>query len=345
MCPEYETLTDEHTYRAAGVDIDAGERFAGRLKALVSQTHGPEVLGGVGGFGALYRLGEYRDPVLVSSTDGVGTKLRLAALTGRYDAIGEDLVNACVNDVIVSGARPLFFLDYIAVGRLDPETLEPLVRGMVRACEESACALIGGETAEMPGLYEEGGLDVAGFAVGVVEREDILGASRVNEGDLLLGLPSNGLHTNGYSLVRHALGLDEDPSPLYEQHDSLEGTLGDALMMPHRSYTGALSRVRGLVNAAAHVTGGGLPGNVPRVLPDGLAARFDTSAWRPPAVFTLLQEITNVPHEEMYRVFNMGLGMVIVCDRSGAGRVTDAVPEASVVGEVVPATDGRRVII
>ena len=345
MCPEYETLTDEHTYRAAGVDIDAGERFADRLKALVSPTHGPEVLGGVGGFGALYRLGEYRDPVLVSSTDGVGTKLRLAALTGRYDAIGEDLVNACVNDVIVSGARPLFFLDYIAVGRLDPETLEPLVRGMVRACDESACALIGGETAEMPGLYDEGGLDVAGFAVGVVEREDVLGASRVNRGDLLLGLPSNGLHTNGYSLVRHALGLDEDPSPLYERHDSLDGTLGDALMRPHRSYTGALSRARGLVNAASHVTGGGLPGNVPRVLPDGLAARFDTSAWQPPAVFTLLQETTTVPREEMYRVFNMGLGMVIVCDRSRAGRVVNAVPEASVVGEVVPATDGRRVII
>ena len=263
MCPEYETLTDEHTYRAAGVDIDAGERFGARLKALVSPTYGPEVLGGVGGFGALYRLGEYRDPVLVSSTDGVGTKLRLAALMGRYDAIGEDLVNACVNDVIVSGARPLFFLDYIAVGRLDPETLEPLVRGMVRACEESACALIGGETAEMPGLYEEGGLDVAGFAVGVVEREDILGASRVNQGDLLLGLPSSGLHTNGYSLVRHALGLDEDPSPLYERHDSLGGTLGDALMRPHRSYTGALSRVRGLVNAAAHVTGGGCRGMSP----------------------------------------------------------------------------------
>ena len=345
MCPEYETLTDEHTYRAAGVDIDAGERFADRLKALVSPTHGPEVLGGVGGFGALYRLGEYRDPVLVSSTDGVGTKLRLAALTGRYDAIGEDLVNACVNDVIVSGARPLFFLDYIAVGKLDPEALEPLVRGMVRACEESACALIGGETAEMPGLYDEGGLDVAGFAVGVVEREDVLGASRVNRGDLLLGLPSNGLHTNGYSLVRHALGLDEDPSPLYERHDSLDGTLGDALMRPHRSYTGALSRARGLVNAAAHITGGGLPGNVPRVLPDGLAARFDTSAWQPPAVFTLLQETTTVPREEMYRVFNMGLGMVIVCDRSRAGRVVNAVPEASVVGEVVPATDGRRVII
>ena len=316
-----------------------------RLKALVSPTYGPEVLGGVGGFGALYRLGEYRDPVLVSSTDGVGTKLRLAALTGRYDAIGEDLVNACVNDVIVSGATPLFFLDYIAVGRLDPETLEPLVRGMVRACHESACALIGGETAEMPGLYEEDGLDVAGFAVGVVERDDILGASRVNEGDLLLGLPSNGLHTNGYSLVRHALGLDEDPSPLYERHDSLDGTLGDALMRPHRSYTGALSRARGLVNAAAHVTGGGLPGNVPRVLPDGLAARFDTSAWQPPAVFTLLQETTNVPREEMYRVFNMGLGMVIVCNRSRVGRVVDALPEASVVGEVVPATDGRRVII
>jgi phosphoribosylformylglycinamidine cyclo-ligase len=335
----------EHTYKAAGVDIDAADRFTNKLKAIVSPTHGPEVLGGVGAFGAMYQLNGYREPVLVSSTDGVGTKLRLAQLMGRYDTIGEDLVNACVNDVIVSGARPLFFLDYIAVGKLDPDALEPVVQGMARACEESGCALIGGETAEMPGLYDEGELDMAGFAVGVVEKSDILGASRVEEGNLLIGVPSNGLHTNGYSLVRHALGLDVDPSPLSEHYSALGGTLGEALLKPHRSYTETLRPVRTLVNAVAHVTGGGLPGNVPRVLPDGLAARFDTSAWQVPLVFTVLQEITNVSSEEMYRVFNMGLGMVVVCDETQAGELVATVPEAGVVGKVVPATDDRRVII
>lgn len=342
--PEAGALT-EHTYKAAGVDIDAADRFTNKLKAIVSPTHGPEVLGGVGAFGAMYHLTGYREPVLVSSTDGVGTKLRLAQLMGRYDTIGEDLVNACVNDVIVSGARPLFFLDYIAVGKLDPDALEPVVQGMARACEESGCAMIGGETAEMPGLYGEGDLDMAGFVVGVVEKGDILGASRVSEGDLLIGVPSNGLHTNGYSLVRHALGLEDDPSPLSEHHPSLGGTLGEALLKPHRSYAGTLKPALRLANAIAHITGGGLPGNVPRVLPDGLAARFDASAWQAPPVFTVLQEITNVSRDEMYRVFNMGLGMVIVCDKARAADVIAAIPEAGVVGEVVSATDDRRVII
>ena len=315
------------------------------LRATVSATHGPEVLGGIGAFGGMYELAHYREPVLVSSTDGVGTKLKLAQLMDRYDTIGEDLVNACVNDVIISGAQPLFFLDYIAVGRLNPEELEPVVTGMVRACKQSGCALIGGETAEMPGLYDPGELDMAGFAVGVVEKEEILGASRVEQGDLLIGVPSNGLHTNGYSLVRHTLGLADDPSPLYEHYVSLDGTLGEALLRPHRSYTGALKSVFGLVNAIAHLTGGGLPANVSRVLPDGLAARFDTSTWQVPPVFTVLQEITHVSREEMFKVFNMGLGMVIVCDKARTGEVMVDVLGAEIVGEVVQATDNLRVIL
>ena len=237
----------EHTYEAAGVSLDAAQRVKERIKAIVTPTHGREVMGGVGAFGAMYRLSGYKEPVLVSSTDGVGTKLKVAAMLDRCDGIGEDLVNACVNDVIVSGARPLFFLDYLAVGKLDPGLVEVLLAGMARACKEADCALIGGETAQMPGLYAEGDFDLAGFVVGVVEKSAILDSSTVADGDLLVGVPSNGLHTNGYSLVRHALGLDEDPSPLREYHEELGETLGEALLRPHRSYYAALRPVMPLL--------------------------------------------------------------------------------------------------
>ena len=335
----------QHTYRAAGVDLELAQDIKRRIQSIVTPTHGPEVLASDGAFGAMYELAGYSNPVLVSSTDGVGTKLKLVSLMDRYGTIGEDLVNACVNDVVVCGAKPLFFLDYIAVGELVPKVAEQLVQSMAGACQELGCALIGGETAQMPGVYADGDLDLAGFAVGVVEKSALLRPGSVQEGDVLLGLPSNGLHTNGYSLVRHSLGLDDDPAPLMEFHPELGQTLGDALLTPHRSYYQAVRPAFPLLSAMAHITGGGLPENVPRALPEGLAARLDTTSWPGPPIFTLLQEMTNIDRDEMYRVFNMGLGMVLVCDRSRAGDVMSAVPEAVVVGEVVAETDGRRVVL
>ena len=335
----------EHTYKMAGVDRDVAEDLKRRFASLAAETHGPHVLGGIGGFGALYELGSYREPVLVSSTDGVGTKLKIAAELNRYGGLGEDLVNACINDVIVCGARPLFFLDYLAMGTLEPEVAELLVAGMARACEEVGCALIGGETAELPGVYQDGDFDMAGFAVGVVEKSALLDGAGIREGDVLIGLPSNGLHTNGYSLMRHVLGLDEDPSPLHVYHPELEGTLGEALLTPHRSYYTSVRPILGLAKGIAHVTGGGLMDNVPRVLPEGLAARFDTAAWELPPVFTLIQEQSNIDRNEMYRVFNMGLGMVLICGPDTAAEVTALVEGATVVGEVVPQHGEDRVTL
>ena len=335
----------ELTYRSAGVDLDVGREVKRRIKSIVARTHGPQVLGGVGGFGAMYQLSGYREPVLVSSTDGVGTKIKLGIAMGRYEGLGEDVVNQSVNDVIVCGARPLFFLDYIATGKMNPNTVEALVRGMVRACEAAECALIGGETAEMPGMYGEQEFDLAGFVVGVVERDAILDSCNVVEGDLLLGLPSSGLHTNGYSLVRRILGLDNDPSPLWEYHSRLGRTLGEALLVPHRSYYTLLRSVMSLVKGVAHITGGGLVKNVPRALPAGLGARFDSTAWEVPLLFSILQERGNVARDEMYRVFNMGLGMVLVCDGSRASEIMSLVPEARVVGEVTAGMNEPRVVL
>ena len=337
--------TVEHTYRASGVDQDAAQGVKDRIAAIVARTHGPEVLAGMGAFGAMYALGGCREPVLVSSTDGVGTKLKIASAIGRFDTLGEDLVNLCVNDIIVSGARPLFFLDYIAVGEMDEEVIAALVGGMARACGEAGCALIGGETAQMPGVYRDGELDLAGFIVGVVEKSNIKDLSAVREGDVLVGLPSNGLHTNGYSLVRHVLDLDDDPTPLGEFHQELGGTLGEALLAPHRSYHRELEAVFPLVKSAAHITGGGLPENVPRALPEGLGATFDARAWERPPIFSVLQEMSDIPRDEMYRVFNMGLGMVLVCERGAVAEVTALAPGALVVGEVAPSGGTERVVI
>ncbi|MCY4581093.1 MAG: phosphoribosylformylglycinamidine cyclo-ligase, partial [Chloroflexi bacterium] len=309
--------------------------------------HGPQVLGGVGGFGALYRLGGYNDPVLVSSTDGVGTKLKLAIMMDRYDTIGEDLVNACINDIIVCGAEPLFFLDYLAVGVLESDVVESLIAGMARACEQAGCALIGGETAQMPGLYADGDFDMAGFVVGAVERDAILDGSDIAPGDAIIGIPSNGLHTNGYSLVRHAFGLDDNPTPLQEVVPELgEGvTIGDALLMPHPSYVDAVRPVLPMIKGMAHITGGGIVENMPRILPEGTAARFDSSAWRVPPIFTLLQERAAISREEMYRVFNMGIGMALVCDATEVDGVLASVPNADLVGTVTGDANGERVSV
>ena len=332
------------TYTAAGVDLDAAQDVKRSIASIAARTHGPQVLGGVGGFGALYRLAGYDEPVLVSSTDGVGTKLKLAIAMERYGVIGEDVVNACVNDVAATGAKPLFFLDYLALGELRPGVVEALVEGMARACEVNGCALIGGETAQMPGMYTTGEFDVAGFVVGAAERRELLDPARVREGDVLMGLPSNGLHTNGYSLVRYALGLDDDPAPLWEHHAELGETLGDALLAPHPPYFPAVSRALPHLKAAAHVTGGGLVENVPRALPEGLAARIDRSTWTAPPIFGVLRQMCEIDEAEMFRVFNMGVGMVLVCERSRANEVAALAPGALPIGSVIRDTGRGRVV-
>ncbi len=323
------------TYLAAGVDQGAARRAKERIKKLASMTLGPEVIGGVGFFGGMYQLQGYRQPVLVSSTDSPGTKLKLATLMDRFDTVGIDVVNHCVNDVFTTGARPIFFLDYLGVGRLLPEREEALVRGVAEACRAVGCSLIGGETAQLPGIYPEDGFDLAGFAVGVVERDAVLDGSSIAQGDVLLAIPSNGLHTNGYSLARRVFRVEEDPSVLGRRHDELGTTLGEALLEPHRCYYPLLEPVLPLIKGMAHITGGGLPENVPRILPESLGARFDVSAWDVPPIFDLIREAGRVETDEMLRVFNMGVGMVLACDPSQVDEARRLVPEARVVGEVV----------
>jgi phosphoribosylformylglycinamidine cyclo-ligase len=302
-------------YREAGVDISAADAAKARIKALARGTFNPGVLSEIGSFGGLFRpdLGRYREPVLVASTDGVGTKIQVARAMDVHDTVGYDLVAHCVNDILVQGATPLFFLDYIALGTMDPDRVERIVAGFARGCAEFGCPLLGGETAEMPGTYAPGDYDLAGFIVGIVERERALTGSGVREGDVLLGLPSSGLHTNGYSLARKAL-FDAGGLDVRTRLPELGATVGEALLAPHRSYLAALEPLleRGKVRALAHITGGGFPGNLPRVLPGGLGARVRTSAWEVPALFRLIQKTGGVPADEMYRTFNMGVGMVVM---------------------------------
>ena len=331
------------TYRDAGVDRAAAERAVERIKAHAAATHGPEVLGGVGGFGGLFELAGYRRPVLVSGTDNVGTKLKVALAMGRFEGLGRDVVNACVNDVIVCGAKPLFFLDYIATGRLDADLAEEIVRGVAAACVENGCALIGGETSELPGLFAPGEFDLSGFAVGVVEKGDVIDGSTIRPGDALVGLPSSGLHTNGFSLVRRIFGIDDDPRALREHAPSLGTALGDALLTPHRAYYPLVAPVLPQIKGMAHITGGGFEGNVGRCLPRGVAARIDAAAWDVPPIFRLVQERGQVEDAEMYQVFNMGIGMVLVVAPESVAAVQAAVPEACVVGEVVKGDGGPTV--
>lgn len=309
------------TYRDAGVDIDAGDALVDRIKPFARKTMRPEVLGGIGGFGALFELPKkYRDPVLVSGTDGVGTKLKLAFSLDRHNTVGIDLVAMSVNDILVQGAEPLFFLDYFACGRLSLDTAASVIEGVAKGCEISGCALIGGETAEMPGMYPDGEYDLAGFAVGAVEREHILDGTRVSEGDVLLGLASSGFHSNGYSLVRKVLEYACGCLSL-SALDSVrigngEEMLSSLVMAPTRIYVkpmlSALSAHRDQIRAMAHITGGGLTGNVPRVLPEHLTAVLREDAWNMPLVMRWLQSQGNIPRDEMHRVFNCGIGMVIV---------------------------------
>ena len=323
------------TYQSAGVNLDASEQVKNQIKDLAANTYGPDVLGGVGGFGAMYKIAGYNQPVLVSSTDPVGTKLMVAGMAGDYSNIGIDLVNACINDVIVVGAAPLFFLDYIATSKMDPEVVNTVVSGIVAACKEVNCALIGGETSEMPGVFAENNFDISGFIVGIVEEDQMLRPhDNIELGDVVIGLPSNGLHTNGYSLVRHVFDLDKNTHPLFNEIEELGCSLAKALLTPHPSYYEALKPALGLSKGIAHITGGGLYENVPRILPDSLGAVFDSNSWQKPEIFNYIEREGHVDSEEMYRVFNMGLGMVIVCDSKDVGSVLAGVPESVVVGEV-----------
>ncbi|PXX97587.1 phosphoribosylformylglycinamidine cyclo-ligase [Halomonas sp. LBP4] len=329
------------SYKDAGVDIDAGNALVDRIKGVAKRTTRPEVMGGLGGFGALCQLpAGYREPVLVSGTDGVGTKLRLAMELGRHDTIGIDLVAMCVNDLVVAGAEPLFFLDYYATGRLDVDIAADVVTGIGEGCAQAGCALVGGETAEMPGMYEGSDYDLAGFCVGVVEKSEILDGSKVAAGDVLLGLASSGPHSNGYSLIRKILevsGADLDTA--------IDGQpLGAALLAPTRIYVKpllSLIRESGVaVHALSHITGGGLLENIPRVLPDGLAARLDVSSWSRPAVFDWLRQQGNVDAHEMHRVLNCGIGMVVVvpADQADQARAHLQAQGETVyrIGEITP---------
>jgi len=308
-------------YRQAGVDIDEGDRAVSRIRTLARRTFDRHVLTGIGSFGAAYRLSGWQQPVLVSSADGVGTKLKVAFLTGRHDTVGQDLVNHCVNDIMVQGAVPLFFLDYFATGKLDAGVAAEVIGGIAKACEENRCALIGGETAEMPGLYAHSEYDLAGFIVGAVERRRLLTGSTIRSGDVLLGLPSTGLHTNGYSLARKL--LFETAGLGHESYiDELGCTVGEELLKVHRSYARPIRALAdaGLLKGAAHITGGGITENLPRVLPAGLSAEIATASWTIPPVFELLRRIGNVPVDDWRRTFNLGIGMILVAGARGLGR-------------------------
>jgi phosphoribosylformylglycinamidine cyclo-ligase len=333
----------KETYAAAGVNIDVAAKAKELIGKLAGTTLRPEVLSGVGFFGGLFEFKGYQEPVLVSSTDSVGTKLKIATALDRHDTIGIDIVNHCVNDIFTCGAEPLFFLDYIGMGKLVPEKVEAIAQGLAKACRDAGCALIGGETAELPGLYQGEDYDLVGFIIGVVEKGKVIMGQSVTAGDAILGLPSSGLHTNGYSLARRIFG--DTASALSKHYPELGRTIGEALLEPHTCYYHQLKPLLPLVRGMAHITGGGLIDNVPRVLPEGLAARFDSQAWTIPPVFQLIQRLGNVDRDEMYHVFNMGIGMVVVCSPENVSQLTARLPEAKIIGEVVKPSGEARVII
>ncbi len=333
------------TYREAGVDIEAGEELVERIKPLAKATATPHVLGAIGGFAGLCTIPEdIDDPVLVSGTDGVGTKLKLAFQLGRHDSIGIDLVAMCVNDIITVGARPLFFLDYFATSKLDVDQAEAVVRGIAEGCRQAGCALLGGETAELPGFYASGEYDLAGFAVGVVSRKNIIDGASVKAGDIVIGLASSGLHSNGYSLARRVLVEGEPPLSLDEIVEPV-GALGRVLLEPTRIYvTASTVALEHDVHAMCHITGGGLLENLPRVLPEGLGIRLDPSSWKPNPIFDLIQKWGGIADTEMRRTFNMGIGFTMVADRTNASSLLGALNEsgerAVSIGEVI---DGEGV--
>ena len=309
------------TYKRAGVDIDEGERFVRLISPMVRKTFRPEVMLDIGSFSALFKLDlkKYKKPVLVSSTDGVGTKLKIAFMMDRHDTVGIDLVAMCVNDILTSGAEPLFFLDYFATGKLSSEKASDIVKGIVKGCKEARCSLIGGETAEMPGFYAEGEYDLSGFAVGVVDRENIIDGSKIKEGDVIIGIASNGLHSNGYSLVRK-LYFDLKKMNVNTYIPELNTTLGAELLKPTKIYVKAFMVLKDKVKikGMAHITGGGIPGNLPRILPKGICANIKTGSWPVPKIFNLIQHMGNVPEDDMKKTFNMGIGYVMVVSKGTA---------------------------
>jgi phosphoribosylformylglycinamidine cyclo-ligase len=331
-------------YRESGVDIDAGNEVVRRIKSLARSTHTSGVVGGVGSFGGLFAMPEgVAGPVLVASADGVGTKLKIAFLAGVHDTIGIDLVNHCVNDILVQGAEPLFFLDYLATGRLSPDVAEQIVTGITRACIDNGCALLGGETAEMPGFYADGEYDVAGFIVGVVPRARLIDGSRIAAGDVLVALPSSGLHTNGYSLARKIV-FEIAGLTVTDRWPGDARTVAEVLLAPHRSYLPAIRPLlgKGLIKGMAHITGGGVTENLPRVLPEGLQARVERTAWRVPAVFEWLQQTGAVPEDDMRRAFNMGVGLIVVCAAADAPALLNHVSaeQPVVIGAIEPGSGG-----
>ena len=339
-------MATPRTYREAGVDVAEAERAVERIGRAAAATLTPAVLGGVGGFGGLFRFDPttHAEPILVSSTDGVGTKLKVALGLGRHDTIGVDLVNACVNDIAVAGADPLFFLDYLAVGSLRADVVEQIVGGVAAGCAGAGIPLIGGETAELPDLYRGDDYDLAGFVVGVVARHDLIDGARVRPGDVLLGIPSSGLHTNGYSLARSILPPDTWHRPMPND----DRTIGDALLEPHRSYLDDVRALRravreagGDIGALAHITGGGWEGNVPRTLPGGLGVEVDIGSWPVPAIFSLIQQRGDIADEEMVRTFNIGIGMTAVVPTAATDAALAAVPDACRIGTVVEVPGGE----
>lgn len=325
-------------YKAAGVDIDAGIEAVKRIKNLVRGTYNQQVLGDLGSFGGLYSFptAEYRNPVLVSSTDGVGTKLKIAFAMNQYHTVGYDLVNHCVNDILVQGAKPLFFLDYIGTGAVNPATIEAIVSGLARGCRENGAVLIGGETAEMPGIYSKSEFDLVGTIVGVADREQVITGADIKPGDLVLGLPSLGLHTNGYSLARKIcfdkLGLKPTDSV-----PELSQTVGEVLLASHRSYFNDVYPLvaEGLINGLAHITGGGFYDNIPRILPPGCSVRINKGSWPVLPIFNFLQREGGIPDDQAYRVFNMGIGMVLICRPQNLERVQTAFSEVYLIGSVI----------
>lgn len=331
-----------NSYASSGVDIDAGNRAVELMKDSVKATYNESVLAGIGSFGGLFdasTLKQMDNPVLVASTDGVGTKVKLAASVGRYRGIGQDIVNHCINDILVQGARPLFFMDYFATSKLNPEQTADVVTGIAEACKESGIALLGGETAEMPGVYRDGEFDVAGTIVGVLERSRLLPRPSLLAGDLILGLPSSGPHTNGYSLIRKVF----EGADLESVHPELGCSLADALLAPHRSYFNDLYSFLPHIKALAHITGGGFIENIPRVLPENLNAVIQLNSWQIPPLWKLIQEKGNISTEEMYRVFNMGIGMVAIVDKSIAVDLQSGMSEPTfIIGELI---DGEQKVI
>jgi phosphoribosylformylglycinamidine cyclo-ligase len=319
------------TYKKAGVDIDEGDRFVDLIGPVVKKTFRPEVMTDIGMFGALFRLDirKFRKPVLVSGTDGVGTKLKIAFMTDRHDTVGIDLVAMCVNDILTSGAEPLFFLDYFATGRLKPEKAADVIRGIAAGCREAGCALVGGETAEMPGFYAKGEYDLSGFAVGVVDQSGIINGSRIKKGDEIIGLASSGIHSNGYSLVRKIF-FEYKKMSIKRHVPELNCTLGEELLRPTMIYVKAYNALNNTVRVKgmAHITGGGIPGNLPRVFPKGLGALIEEKSWQVPQVFRLMQRLGNVPEEDMRRTFNMGIGLAMIVTMGDADRTVELLKKA-----------------